>query len=162
MSLFKKISNGIDAFVRGTITIFLAIMTVVLTIQIVARFVFQSGTIWSDELSRYLMVWMVFLGAAVLTKNGGHITVSIIEDYFPSTTKWLAPIQKIVSFIYAIILTKYGFDTLQIVGQQISPNMGISMGIVYSIIPIFSIIMIIHILFDFKGKINREEGMGGS
>lgn len=158
MQIVDKISYWIDAVSRSFLTIFLSVMTIALFGQIIARYFFQTGVIWTDELSRFLMVSMVFLGAAVATRDKSHITVSIFEDMWPSSKKWLAPIQSIVVLIYAIIVIKFGLDTLEVVKTQSSPNMRISMGIVYSIIPISAIIMSVHLAAQLTNRKKSEEG----
>lgn len=144
--MIDKISYWIDTASKALIVSFLAIMTAVLAIQIVLRYFFQMGIIWSDELARFAMIALVYIGAASATRDNSHITVSIFEDHKPSLRKWLAPIQWVVMFVYSICLFKFGFDTLKVVGAQSSANMGISMGWIYAVIPISAIIMIVHLI----------------
>jgi C4-dicarboxylate transporter DctQ subunit len=158
MKIIEKVSYWLDYVTRLFIATFLGVMTIALTAQIIARSIFQGGFVWTDELSRFLMVALIFLGAASATRDNTHITVSILEDWKPSLKKWLAPIQWLAMFIYAVILVIVGFDTLQIVGPQQSVNMQISMGIVYSVFPVSALIMIVHLLTKIKkAKETREE-----
>lgn len=144
--MIDKISYWIDAASKALIVAFLTIMTVVLAIQIVLRYFFQMGIIWSDELARFAMIALVYIGAASATRDNSHITVSIFEDQKPSLRKWFAPIQWIVMFVYSVCLIKFGFDTLKVVGAQSSANMGISMGWIYAVIPLSAAIMIVHLI----------------
>jgi len=152
-----KISYWLDRVIRTLISLFLAGMTIVLVIQVIQRSIFQDGIVWADELARFLMIAMVFFGAAVAIRDKTHITVSIFEDWKPEIRKWLAPIQWTVILIYAGILLKVGIDTLDIVGPQRSPNMGISMGLAYSVIPISTAFMILHLLFRMNKRKNPVE-----
>jgi TRAP-type C4-dicarboxylate transport system permease small subunit len=144
--MIDKISYWLDVASKALIVSFLTIMTVVLAIQIVLRYFFHMGIIWSDELARFAMIALVYIGAASATRDNSHITVSIFEDHKPSLRKWFAPIQWIVMFVYSICLIKFGFDTLKVVGAQSSANMGISMGWIYAVIPLSAAIMIVHLI----------------
>ncbi|WP_181351206.1 TRAP transporter small permease [Thalassobacillus sp. CUG 92003] len=146
MKLLDKISYWLDWIVRKFITIFLIVMTTILALQIIERSVFNGGYVWTDELSRFLMIALVFFGAAVAMRDNSHITVSVLEELKPSLSRWLAPAKWVVMLAYSVILVKYGIDTLDIVGPQQSPNMGLSMGVVYAILPVSGAIMIVHLI----------------
>lgn len=158
MNIIEKISYWVDQIVRIFITIFLIAMTFILAIQIIDRAIFQGGIVWADELARFLMIAMVFFGASVAIRDKSHITVSIFEDWKPSLRKWLAPIQWLAILVYSIILLKVGIDILEIVVPQRSPNMEISMGIVYAVFPISAAIMIIHLIFRISKRNQADEG----
>ncbi|AQQ03842.1 hypothetical protein B0E33_09780 [Roseibium algicola] len=53
---------------------------VILVIEVVARYFFNSPTIWVEEVARLLFVWSVFSGAAFLFRDGDHISVTILTD----------------------------------------------------------------------------------
>ncbi|MFZ4451196.1 TRAP transporter small permease [Salibacterium aidingense] len=152
MKVLDTIGYWVDLIVRIVMTIFLFIMTLVLAIQIGIRSVFQEGIIWTDELARYLMISMVFLGAAAAVRDKSHITVSIFEDWYPSLKKWLAPVQWTAILIYAVLLIAIGQNTLEVVAEQRSPNMGISMGVVYAVLPLSAVIMVIQLLGRLRKK----------
>lgn len=160
MRLIEKISYWIDLVLKVLVALFLGIMTIVLAVQIVQRSIFQGGLVWADELARFLMIGIVFIGAAIAIRDKSHITVSIFEDWKPKLRKWFGPIQWIAITVYAVILVKVGFDTLSIVGPQRSPNMEISMGLAYSVIPISGLLMILHLISRI-GKDNEGEKGGG-
>jgi TRAP-type transport system small permease protein len=132
-------------------------MTIVLFIQVLGRYITQSGLPWTEELAKYGMIWMVFIGAAVATKDASHIKVSLLEEKFPSFSKWLTPIQNLISLIFLAIIVKYGWDALSILSAQKSPNLLLPMSIFYFAIPLSSAIMIVHLLVLLKGKTGRKE-----
>ncbi|WP_339164540.1 TRAP transporter small permease [Siminovitchia sp. FSL W7-1587] len=150
--IMDKISEGIDMVTRAFITSFLFMMTIVLAIHIALRYFFQGGILWSDELSRFAMIGIVYLGAASATRDNTHMTVSIFEDRWPSLRQWLAPVQGAVMIAYSLFLIIFGIQALEVVGAQSSANIGISMGWIYSVIPISAVIMMIHILAKIGAK----------
>jgi TRAP-type C4-dicarboxylate transport system permease small subunit len=64
------------------VTIFLTSMILVAFLQIVLRNFFSTGIDWGDSLVRYLVVWVAFIGAAIATKEGKHITIDILSRWF--------------------------------------------------------------------------------
>lgn len=152
-NIVHKISDWLDTITKIAMTLSILLMTIVLAVQIFLRYFLQSGIIWSDELARFLMVALVYLGAASAIRDDSHITVSVFEDWIPSLKKWLGPIQKTVMVIYSVFIIKIGIDTLKVVVNQNSANLGVSMAWAYMIIPLSGILIIIHIMSKiFKRK----------
>ncbi|WP_044748172.1 TRAP transporter small permease [Bacillus alveayuensis] len=157
MKILITISDWIDRICRILITILLTMMTIILFIQVLGRYITQSGLPWTEELAKYGMIWMVFIGAAVATKDASHIKVSLIEEKFPSSSKWLTPIQNLISLVFLAIIAKFGWDALSILSGQQSANLRFPMSIFYFVIPLASAIMILHLLVQFKKKTERKE-----
>lgn len=151
-NMLRKISYWLDSASRVFIVFFLLFMTVVLATQVILRYFFQMGIIWSDELARFLMIALVYIGAASAVRDNSHIKVSVFEDQIPALRKWFAPVQWIMIFIYSVFLIKFGIDTLKVVGAQSSANMGISMAWIYVVIPLSGALTIIHLL----GRIGKK------
>ncbi|MEK3936600.1 TRAP transporter small permease [Sporosarcina sp. FSL W7-1349] len=157
--MLERVSYWIDSASRVFLIIFLVSMTAVLATQVVLRYFFQLGIIWSDELARFLMIALVYIGASSAVRDNSHITVSVFEDKFPTLRKWFAPIQWIMIFIYSLFLIKFGWDTLKVVEAQSSANMGISMAWIYAVIPLSGLLTIIHLVGRLgKKKVKQKEG----
>jgi TRAP-type C4-dicarboxylate transport system permease small subunit len=60
--------------------IILTAMFLTTLFQVIARVVLGISSVWSEELARFLYVWMVFLGAALITKDDEHIRVGVLTD----------------------------------------------------------------------------------
>lgn len=157
MKFLDQFSEGLNRLVTFAITFLLAWMTIVLVIQVGARYLLSSGMPWTEEMARFAMIWLVFLGATVMSKEGSHISITILEDRYPSIKPWLVPIQKIFGIVYLIIIAWIGMDAIQVVSAQVSANMRISMGIIYAIIPVSFIIALVHMVVDFRKKTKAAE-----
>jgi TRAP-type C4-dicarboxylate transport system permease small subunit len=59
--------------------IFLALMSVIVIVQVFIRYIFNFSFVWAEELVRYLMIWMVMFGAALVQSKNEHIRI----DFFP-------------------------------------------------------------------------------
>ncbi|HCX61731.1 MULTISPECIES: TRAP transporter small permease [Sedimentibacter] len=153
MKIILSVSNLLDSVIKKIISVLLMIMTVVLFSQIIARYVMGTGLSWSEELVRYMCVWIIFLGATCATKDGSQISVTALDEMLRGIPKKiLSIIQMIFAVVYGVLLSWIGFGALEFAKFQKSPNMGVSMGLVYSVIPIAMIIMLIHLVTIFLQK----------
>ena len=89
----EKLLRILDRILDGIALIILALLVLVVGIQIFARYVLNHSLFWSEELARYLFIYLVFLGAAIMLRKNRHIQVSFF-------TKSLTPsLQKIVAVL---------------------------------------------------------------
>ena len=81
MKLWDKIDTKISLVETVLITILLSTMILVAFSQIVLRNFFATGIDWGDALVRYLVVWVAFIGAAVATREGKHISIDLLSRW---------------------------------------------------------------------------------
>jgi len=143
-NLIHKISNFIDKICcKLTITI-LAMMVIITALQIICR-VFFSALSWSEELTRYLLVYLTFLGASSVYKRNGHISVLVFKQLLPPLFQKIASIFVIVLCgVFFGISTFYGLKYMGLQGNQLSAALRIPMKYVYMSIPIGFLIMILY------------------
>ncbi len=79
----KKITHFLNNFEEYTCIVLLGIMAVVVFIQVIFRFVVKASLPWSEETSRYLLVWITFLGASAGVKTGAHVGVEAVTLMLP-------------------------------------------------------------------------------
>lgn len=145
----KTLSNHLDRIARFLLFAAIVAMTLFITLQIIFR-VFFTALSWTEELSRYLLVWSTFIGASVAFKKGAHISVSFVMDMLPlKTRKALYVLSTVLMAIFFLVSVWYGFLLMKLQVFQISPAMGIKMRYVYTIIPVSFIVMFIHLLYEF-------------
>lgn len=77
---------------------FISVTTILVVINIILRYIFNSGLVWSEEVATGCFVWSVFIGAVAVFKHRGHVGVDIIVKKLP------AGLQKAVQLITDIIL----------------------------------------------------------
>lgn len=163
VSTLEKVSDVLAKIMRAVMVILLIWMTFSLTVQVVARYVFAKGFVWTDESARYCMIWMVFIGATEILLNDEHIKVTVIEDLLHGVgKKVLLLIQDIAGLVFSVVMAMYSFPQMQLASKAVSSNMNINMGIVYGIFPVVTILMVIayviRIILVFAKKKTNEEG----
>ncbi len=139
-----KLSDILDKVMEVVIVLMLGIMVVVTGAQIVCR-VFFTSLSWSEEATRYLLIWSTLLGAGCVYKHSGHISISILQDVLPDKAKdVLRIVIHILCAILFALIVFYGIKYFGKQGKQLSPTMRLPMRYVYTCIPIGSGIMILH------------------
>src|SRR5699024_6137494 len=146
MKLFIKITEIINRICKYVITYLLIIVAAVLFWQVVARFVFDTGTFWTDETARFATIWLVLLGVTVALRENNLMKVDVIDTFFPKAKKVLYYFKLLVILLYSVFLLYVGWGTVDLVSAQRSPNMGISMSLVYVSVPVMSILMILQLI----------------
>lgn len=161
--------KALDDYLEETILIILlVIMTGVMGVQIVSRYVFQNSLTWSEELVRYMFVWSAFLGIPFCIKHGLSIKVDQFRNLFPiPLQKILMYIDKIiifflflVMFIYSCLVVKASY-----LSGQTSPAMQIPMWMVQISVCISSLLSMIRSIQNLlnlltgKTKVEQKDGV---
>jgi TRAP-type C4-dicarboxylate transport system permease small subunit len=119
------------------LVIFSIIMVVATFLQVIFRYFFNQPLFWSEEVSRYCFVWIVFVGAAIALKHGSHIGVDYFVKYLPSRFKTvLALLINCGIAVFLILVIFQSILVVQVNMAQHSPAMRIPMGLVYLAIPV--------------------------
>ncbi|MEY2686348.1 MAG: hypothetical protein RL375_546 [Pseudomonadota bacterium] len=115
-----------------TLIAILGLMVVLVFGNVVLRYGFNSGITFSEEVSRFLFVWMVFLGAVLMLRDNGHLGVHTITRMLPLAGKKVCKLLSDVITLACCVLLSIG--AWQIIGlnlRNIAPISGIPLGVVY-------------------------------
>ena len=116
---------------------------------------------WSEELGRYIFVWMTFIGMAVALYKGGHVALDILLNYLHGTPrKILAAFDNLLIIIFAIAVTYSGASLFNVGLLQRSSAMNIPMHWVYAAVPVSGVVLLYFALRkmykDFKADDNNN------
>lgn len=145
-----KLLKWLDRNFEERLLVILLIVTVTLTfIQVVMRYIFHNSLAWSEELARYLFLYLIWIGAAYAVKREQHLRIEIILNRIPKEK-----LKTFENFIYFIWL---GFSVFLFISSlnmtmdvfasgQLSPAMRIPMGYAYISIPLGTGLMCFRII----------------
>lgn len=151
-----RISNDLNQLMKVLSGIMLIAMTIVITIQILFR-IFFSALSYTEEVSRYLLVWSSLFAASVAYKQGSHIAVTFLVERCKNNFKRIMPIMIcLLSSLFFIAAIYYGFQLIHMQVFQTSPALLIPMRYVYLCIPISFLVMLFHSLVMLWGKVNHS------
>ncbi len=145
-----KMFKTLRSILYGVSVTAMGLMLVIIFLQVVARYAFNHSFEWSEELARFLFVWVVFLGSALIMGESGHLAVQILPTRFRGTLFGLALdiFINLCGYAFILLLLVQGTKMTSIMTFQTAPGMNISMSWVYCVIPISAALMTLYLLKD--------------
>lgn len=141
----KKILNNIEKYFLVTL---LPIMVAIVFVQVIFRLLGKSLP-WSEEASRYIMVWATFIGASLGVKEGAHIGVEALTGTFSKkTARIISILITLISIFFSIVVILNNFILMQTQVEmvQVSPAMQIPMWIPYLGLSVGFILMVFRLI----------------
>ena len=140
----------------------LAIMVVMVFGNVVLRYGFNSGITVSEEVSRWLFVWMTFLGAIVAVREHGHLGTDMLVAKLPTWGKKLCLYLSHLLMLYASWLLLTGSWQQTLINWDVSaPTTGASVAIFYFVGVVFGVSAIVFLLYDLwlalSGRLSDAE-----
>ena len=158
----KTLSFILNNFEDLISAFFISVTTILVVINIVLRYIFNSGLVWSEEVATGCFVWSVFIGAVAVFKHRGHVGVDIIVKKMPQG------VQKDVALITDIILVALNgymsyLSVLYISKSytKMTPVLGISSAYISSCVLIAFVLMTMYsvkfVWQDLRGQAKEEK-----
>ena len=151
MRILKAVNLGSAKILEKIIFVFALVMVLSCFAQICTRLL-GCPLSWSEELARYMAIWLTFLGAAYALRKGTMATVEILYNKLHGVgKKTLYLLISAVTLVFCYALIRYGWEFAVKFMPQASPAMHIPKGIVYLSAPISGILMAcyqIELLYD--------------
>lgn len=154
--MVKKVVNIYDHIEEILLVVCLLVMVVVIFLQVVMRYGFNSSLSWSEELARILFIWASWIGISFGQKKGEHIKITLVIDNLRGKARTivllLADLFTLV--ILAVLLFK-GVEITQKIFNMASttPALFIPKWILYASVPISCTLMSIRVLKSMWDKI---------
>lgn len=146
MKWLHRLGDGLEAATLGLLALMMAAMAVVVFCQVAARL--TTGSIpWSEELARYLMIYMTYVGASVGVKRKSHIAITFLADRLPRRPGLLVELAgDLLCLVLCALLLRYGWRLVVLTMPQKTPAMRIPMGTAYFSVVLGALLMAVHFL----------------
>lgn len=157
-----KVLHGIDKVVNKILQVIvvamLGVMSVVVFAQVLFRMVHMSIP-WSEELSKYLLIWSTFLGSALCIRKGSMVGLEFLKNRMHGKNqKVFQTVLNLIVCAMLCFLISVGFWAVRRVWFQITPVLKLSMGMMYAAIPVGAVFMLINqilvTIYLWKGEEN--------
>ena len=147
---------------EAVIALCLLLMVVLVFGNVVLRYAFNSGIAISEELSRWLFVWLTFLGAIVALREHGHLgTEALVSRLGPLGRKTCLVIGYVLMLGCCWLLFKGSLEQTRINWDVSAPSSGASMAWFYSVGIVFSLSAALLVAVDlwrlFTGRLREDE-----
>ena len=146
--------SKIDALLGKTLVLIMSVMVINVLWQVFTRYVTGNPSSFTDELARYLMIWIGVLGAAYVSGRNLHVAIDILPTRSSEKTqKRLRVIVNSMVILFVFFAFVVGGSRLvyisYVLGQQ-SPALQLPLAVVYIIIPISGLLIMYYKSSDLK------------
>lgn len=140
-----RILNVIDRALAWVLMVLMAAMVIDVTWQVVTRFILDEPSSVTEELARFLLVWIGLLGAAYAFRVRAHLGLDIVTSSLPREAQVKTEILiNVLCFGFAAaVMVVGGFKLMMLTLElnQLSPALQIPMGYIYSVVPISGLLI---------------------
>lgn len=137
--MLQRITQAIAWLEDAAVGVILLAATYVLFQGVVLRYAFNFAFSWTEEVVRYSIVWLVFLGGSIAARRGAHISMDIAVVYLPPRAKlFLTGVAKAIAGFFSAVMTYYGVLLTHSIWAygQVSPAAMIPMALPFAAIPV--------------------------
>lgn len=152
--------SRLDKTIAFLLVILLGLMVINVTWQVVSRYVFQVPSSFTDELSRYMLIWLGMLGSAHLAGQNGHLAIDILPQKLTGRPKVRLMIfihVMIIAFALPVMILGGGnlVYITYVLGQK-SATLQVPLAYVYSIIPLSGLLILYYQIVSIKDLFNYK------
>lgn len=124
--MLKNLLDWIDLWMMRLIQILVVgvacVMVISLLIGVVYRYILQDAASWSDEVALLAFTWLVFLTAALMVREDGHVRIEIIEKALPPTLGFLLTQTIWIAIVFTgLFMVRTGLNFIEFTAGQSSP-----------------------------------------
>jgi TRAP-type C4-dicarboxylate transport system permease small subunit len=149
MTSLRAFALSLDRLVArieaGVIVLLVFCLTAVTFAQVVTRYGLGDPLIWSEELARYLFVWVSMIGAALAIRQGGHFGLDLLIRRMPAFRPILAPVVTTAVIVFLAVVLKTGIDETRLASMQIAMTFPMRMQWAYLALPVGAGLMLFHL-----------------
>lgn len=162
MDFLKKADNILVKVLNLCTTLPFLGLVILVFCQVWTRFMTDSSLTWSEELSRYLMCYMIFFGAIHVAREKNHIRIENLTGKLTGIPrKVIAVISGVLQIVFLGIVTYGYFAFMPIAATRVSATNHIPMTFVYLCVPISCAFMAIYFLRDIIQILTEKASAGG-
>ncbi len=141
--------------------IMMAAMVLIIFANVVLRYGFNSGLMWSEEVALLLAVWFIFIAMALGVKENLHINITLIPAArMPKkAARFLDILKSLVILVVATVMLLHGWKLVGFTMRSIMPATQWPAGLLYAILPVSAVVMIYEALTDLLGIDTNDEAV---
>lgn len=150
--------QGMETCVRLILVALLIAMSILISYQVIARYVLNRPSSISEELLRYLLIWFGLLGSAYCFIGRKHLNLPLVLEFL--SEKWtglLTAFNAMISLIFGCLLTYGGYHAVVDNARTRSPMLGVSIGALSSVLAVAGVIIIISQLHDILALVKKDK-----
>ena len=150
----RRIDTAILGVNRALMIAALAVMAIIVLANVLTRYLSNYSIPWSEELARYLMIWLTFLGIGPVLRLGGHVAIDTLQDSLrPSTARVLRLLIVAAVAVFCAVLAYFGSVYVGRTWMQATAVMEIPFALVAAAVPTGMVLALWHLALVARGFI---------
>lgn len=142
---------------RALVGALMIAMFVLVFTNVVTRYGFGFSLAWGEEVARFLMIWVTFLGAGLALREGRHVAIEVLQDRLPaSARRWLRLGLAVLILAFLAFLVVLGAQFVVFGWDKIMMATQMSRGIPYLAIPLGAAMFALHMVLIFRRFLERD------
>lgn len=144
-----RAQDALATVVEGATITLAAVLVLVVTGSVVARYGFQIGLLWAEEVSRLTFVWVVFLGAYLALRRRAHLSITLLVDRLPTGPRLaIRIVGTLLVLAFLAVLVWYGGDLVAQTWRfgRVTAMLGISAAWGYLAVPVAGALMFVEVI----------------
>ncbi|MDA3788914.1 MAG: TRAP transporter small permease [Desulfobacula sp.] len=156
-----RISRGINYWVEQLVCFMGISMAIIVAAQVFSRYVLNHSLFWSEELARFLLVWLTFLGASAVYYHGAHPGVdALYRRLSPALQKGANFVVHGACICLFGVMIIHGTGFAWFVRLQITPALSLPKWMILGVVPVSGLIFMVHGLAFFVREISSSPNKG--
>jgi len=158
----KKFLDGYHRLLRQLMAATVAILIVPVTLQIISRYTaLIPAWIWTEELSRFLFIWMIMLGSMVGVREGTHFVVDVLPTLPPRVDAAVQIVANLFVLVFALVFVWWGFRFVRFGWDQTSELAELPMGFIFVAWPLAGLTWVLFLGEAFVASWRVAAGKSG-
>ncbi len=157
-----KWREKIDNFEENVLILLLFVSLVIVFLQVVMRYVFQNSLSWSEELARYLFIWLTWLSTGYAVRQKRHLRIEMVGDLLSERGKIMLDIVAMTLWCaFTIFLVVKGGGIAAAIWRrgQVTAALEMPVALTYAAVPVGAAIMAIRLVEEILGQCRRLAGL---
>lgn len=153
----EKMKKLFDRVLEAGCIALMSVMTILVSYQVITRYIFNKPSAVSEVLARYMFVWMVLLCAAYVFGLREHMNIPFVKDKLPPRARIVCDIigEVIIALFGLGVMVAGGYAGAMRQMGQMDSALQISMGIIYAAIPLSGISIVFYFFYNVS-KLLKE------
>jgi TRAP-type C4-dicarboxylate transport system permease small subunit len=144
---YTQFLNKLERVIMVLIGLILAVMTLSIGYQVVLRYIFNRGNIWSEELARVLFAWLTLFGSAVAIRKGSHLKADFLFAILKGTARYvLQMVCHLLALGFLVYLMPYSVKLCMMTTKNQTAGLRLPLAIAYACIPVGIVLMVLMLI----------------
>lgn len=156
----KNVKKYVDKTLEVITSTLFLVMVAATTWQVITRYILNNPSSVTEEFVMFGLVWLSMLASAYVVGKNAHIAITLLKDKLKDDRKQIlidVVIQTSFLIFASVIMLYGGIKAVSVTMPQISPSLGIPMGLVYLSLPVAGILMIFYSIINIIELVNERK-----